>query len=126
MGARAINAALAVWLFASSFMWPHTQAQAENAWVVGVMAFIAALSGLSGATWARYFNVVLGIWLVLSGLFLVPRQLGTLLNNILVGIGLVLFGLLSRLTAVSRRRSSFGRADTSGTSGTRTSRSIRR
>lgn len=97
MGARAINALLAVWLFASAFLWRHAYAQKENAWVVGFMAFIMAMGGLSGLGWARYLNVVLGAWLIASPLFARILNPITLLNNELVGLGLIVFGLMPRL-----------------------------
>ena len=97
MGARAINAALAVWLFASAFLWRHAYAQSENAWVVGFMAFIMAMGGLSGLGWARYMNVLFGAWLIVSPFFARILNPLTLLNNELVGLGLIVFGLMPRL-----------------------------
>jgi hypothetical protein len=97
MGARAINAVLALWLFVSAFLWRHTYEQSENAWVVGFMALIMALGGLSGLRWARYFNVLLGAWLIASPLFVRILSPLTLLNTELVGLGFIVFGLRSRL-----------------------------
>jgi len=54
MGARAINAIVGTWLFVSAFLWPHTYGETENAWVVGFMAVIMALGGLSGLGWTRF------------------------------------------------------------------------
>ena len=93
MGARAINAILGAWLFASAFLWRHTYAQTENAWVVGSMAVMMALGGLSGLGWTRYLNVILGVWLVLSPLFVRVSSPFTYWNNELVGAALILFGL---------------------------------
>ena len=97
MGARAINALLATWLFVSAFVWRHTYAQTENAWVVGSMALIMALGGISGLSWTRYLNVVLGAWLIVSPLAVRILSPLTLLNNELVGLGLIVFGLMPRL-----------------------------
>ena len=97
MGARAINALLATWLFVSAFLWRHTYAQTENAWVVGSMALIMALGGISGLSWTRYLNVVLGAWLIVSPLAVRILSPLTLLNNELVGLGLIVFGLMPRL-----------------------------
>ena len=104
MGARAINAVLAAWLFASAFIWRHSYAQMENAWVVGFMALIMALGGLSGLGWARYFNALLGVWLIVSPLFVQILSPLTILNNELVGVGLVVFGLMPTLRFQRRRR----------------------
>ena len=97
MGARVINAVLAIWLFASAFLWRHTYVQRENAWVVGFIALLMALGGISGLSWARYLNVILGVWLILSPLFVSLSSRWTFLNLELVGLGLVVFGLMPRL-----------------------------
>jgi hypothetical protein len=102
LGARAINALLALWLFASAFIWRQSYAQTENAWVVGFMAFIMALAGLSGLSWARYFNVALGIWLVISPVVVHIVSPFTIVNNVLVGFGFITFGLMPRLRARTR------------------------
>lgn len=101
MGARAINAILASWLFASAFLWRHTYVQTENAWVVGFSALLMALAGLSGLGWARYMNVILGVWLIVSPLFVQLLSPWTLLNHELVGLGFVVFGLMPRLRRTS-------------------------
>jgi hypothetical protein len=97
LGARAINAAIGTWLFISAFVWRHTYEQLENAWVVGFMAVMMALGGLSGLSWTRYFNVALGIWLVISPLFVHVTSPFTYWNHELVGAGLIVFGLMPRL-----------------------------
>jgi hypothetical protein len=97
VGARAINAILAIWLFVSAFLWRHTYVQSENAWVVGFIALLMALGGMSGLAWARYMNVILGAWLILSPLFVRLSSRWTFFNLELVGLGLVVFGLMPRL-----------------------------
>jgi hypothetical protein len=78
-------------------VWRHSYEQSENAWVVGAMALIMALGGLSGLGWIRYFNVLLGLWLIVSPFFIRIASPFTILNNELVGIGLVVFGLMAQL-----------------------------
>ncbi len=97
MGARAINAVLALWLFASAFLWRHAYAQTENAWVVGFIALFFAIGGLLGLSWYRYLNVALGVWLLISPIAVRILNPLTILNNELVGIGLITFGLMPRL-----------------------------
>lgn len=104
MGARAINAILATWLFASAFLWRHTYVQSENAWVVGFIAFLMAMGGACGLSWARYLNVLLGVWLIISPLFVRLRSPWTFWNLELVGLGLVVFGLMPRLHRASPGR----------------------
>jgi len=93
MGARAINAVLGAWLFASAFLWPHTYGQTENAWVVGFIAAMMAVGGLCGLGWTRYLNIILGAWLIVSPLFVRVSSPFTYWNNELVGAALVVFGL---------------------------------
>ena len=97
VGARAINVGLALWLLASTFIWRHSYVQSENAWVVGGMALIMALGGLSGLGWTRYVNVLLGVWLIISPLFVRILNPLTIVNSVLVGFGLIAFGLMPRL-----------------------------
>ena len=93
MGARAVNAVLGAWLFASAFIWHHTYAQTENAWVVGFLAAMMAMGGLAGLSWTRYLNVILGIWLILSPLFVRVASPFTYWNDELVGAALIIFGI---------------------------------
>jgi hypothetical protein len=93
MGARAVNAVLGAWLFASAFIWRHTYAQTENAWVVGFLAAMMAMGGLAGLSWTRYLNVILGIWLILSPLFVRVASPFTYWNDELVGAALIIFGI---------------------------------
>ena len=111
MGARAINAILGTWLFASAFIWRHTYVQTENAWVVGFFAVLMALGGLSGLAWTRYLNVLLGVWLIVSPLFVRVSSPLTFWNLEIVGAALIVFGLMRRLHGHSPRRA---RAPVSG------------
>lgn len=104
MGPRAINAVLGLWLFFSTFLWPHSAAQRATGWTVGLLAVTAALVGLSGRTWGRGVNAALGGWLILSAL-LVPRtQAATFWTEIVVGFALVFLAMLPRLAALRHRR----------------------
>jgi hypothetical protein len=103
MGARVLNAVLGVWLFVSVFLWPHSAAQRNNAWVVGIVAVTAALAGLRGVGWGRRVNALLGGWLIVSALFLPRASMWTFWNHVAVGFGLVLFGLAPSLGSIRRR-----------------------
>ena len=109
MGPRLINLAVGTWLFVSAFLWPHSYGQTENAWVVGFMAVIMALGGVSGLSWTRYLNVVLGAWLIVSPFFVRVSSPLTYWNLELVGSALIIFGLMRHLhrssgPAVAARR----------------------
>lgn len=96
MRARIINGMLAFWLFLSVFLWPHTKFQTESAWVValGVM-FFAGLSVI-GFWWARFASVVLGAWLVASGIVGLATTSSRLtpIHDLIIGVALSCFGLM--------------------------------
>jgi hypothetical protein len=103
MGARVANVVVGLWLFASGFLWPHTQAQRLSAWIVGLVAVTAALAGLSGHRWGRYVNVAAGGYLIVSSL--VPSiGRATFWNHMLVGLLLAMFGVAPSLAALRERR----------------------
>src|SRR5690349_1717021 len=54
---RWLNVLLGVWLFISAFLWPHSQAQFTNTWLMGVLAVIFALLA-SRLNEARYLNTL--------------------------------------------------------------------
>jgi hypothetical protein len=104
MGARVINAALGLWLFLSTFLWPHTEGQRVTGWAIGMLAVTAALAGTCGRNWGRLLNAALGVWLVVSAL-LVPRlRVATFWTDYVVGFGLVLFAILPSCLTPSRDR----------------------
>lgn len=105
MGARALNAGLGLWLLYSAFLWPAMPGlQRSTAVIVGLLVVATALAGLWGMASARYWNVVLGGWLILS--VIVPAWPGrvTFWNHIATGFGLVLFGLVARVRDLRGRR----------------------
>jgi hypothetical protein len=100
MGPRAINAVLGLWLFFSTFLWPHTAAQRT----VGLLAVTASLAGLSGHGWGRSVNAALGGWLILSAILLPRVQLATFVTELVVGFGLVFLSMLPSFSVLRHRR----------------------
>ena len=99
-----MNAVLGLWLFCSTFLWPHTRQQSATGWVIGLLAVTAALAGLSGRKVGRYVNAALGGWLIVSALFLPRMRAATFWSDLVVGLGLVLFATVTRLPAPRHRR----------------------
>jgi hypothetical protein len=105
MGPRAINAVLGLWLFFSTFLWPHTGAQLATGWTVGLLAVGAALAGLSGHKWGRSLNAALGGWLIVSAILLPRARMATFWTEIFVGFGLVFLSMLPNFSVLRHRRS---------------------
>jgi hypothetical protein len=90
---RMVNIVLGVWLFLSAFLWPHTQAQLTNTWIVGVLCVIFALIAMA-VPWVRYLNTLLAIWLFISAWALPMGSPGTIWNNVLVAIAIFVASLI--------------------------------
>jgi hypothetical protein len=85
VAARTVNVVLAVWLFISAFVWPHTASQMTNTWVLGVVVFVFALLAMR-VSGARYVNALAAVWLFISA-FALPRiSVGTAWNNALIAL----------------------------------------
>lgn len=85
MTAKLISLALGMWLFASAFLWPHSDAQLANAWVCGALVMTLSVWGLLGAAWARVLNAAVALWLMGSTLVMPRLSTATLWNQVLVG-----------------------------------------
>lgn len=91
---RILNLILGVWLFISAFVWPHTQAQMTNTWILGVIAVAISLVAMYVNAQARYLNTVLSIWLFISVWALPRLNVGTAWNNVIVAILMFVFSLI--------------------------------
>jgi nitric oxide reductase large subunit len=103
--ARYVNIVLGSWLFVSAFLWPHAGAQLTNTWMAGFITVVVASIGLHSSS-ARFLNTTLGIWIVVSALLLPFRSLGTMWNNVLVGLGIFFVSLIGRSTGPIRTEGS--------------------
>jgi SPW repeat len=100
---RILNVILGAWLFISAFLWPHSQAQMTNTWILGILAVVFALVSMYVAAQARYLNTLLAIWLFISA-FALPRvSVGTVWNNAIVAILMFIVSLLPARGAPLRR-----------------------
>jgi hypothetical protein len=91
--AHYINIALGIWLFISAFIWPHSQTQATNTWIVGLLTVIFAAAALRYPS-ARYLNTILAVWLFISVWALPAISMATMWNNALVAIAIFLVSLV--------------------------------
>jgi len=93
VGARIANIILGVWLFISAFIWPHSQAQLTNTWIVGLAIIAIALIALAAPP-VKYLNTALAVWLFISVWVLRGGVPGTQWNNAIVAILVFLFSLV--------------------------------
>ncbi len=112
MAARTLNVILGIWLFISAFVWPHSGAELNNTWILGVLCVVFALVAMRVPT-VRWLNTLLAIWLFISA-FALPHQLvGTVWNNALVAIAIFVLSLipndLERQGIFPRRTAAAGR-----------------
>ena len=86
--ARIANVVLGIWLFISTFAWPHTSAQMVNAALVGLFIALTALSALSADATPRLrlVNAALGLWLLVSIGAFPTQSLATKLESAVVGV----------------------------------------
>lgn len=89
---RWINLAIGAWLFLSAFFWPHTGAQYANSLVVGAVIAIAATIA-TRVPWFRYVNVAAALWLFVSSWIFPVMSTGTLWNNVIASIVIMLVAL---------------------------------
>ena len=71
MPARTFGLVLSLWLFFSAFAWPRSSESFANAWLVGLVAAVASLAGMSSPR-ARFVTTALAGWL-LAAAFMFPR-----------------------------------------------------
>ena len=82
-----VNIGLGAWLVISSFLWKHSPAQFNNAWLVGAAAAVFAAIALRSEL-IRYVNTVVAIWLFISSWVLPVVSQATFWNNLLVAVAM--------------------------------------
>lgn len=108
MSARVATMFLGLWLFVSTFLWPHPAGQFSNTWIVGALAVAFSVVAMAFPV-ARYLNTALALWLFASVWLLPGMSVATAWNNALVAVALFAFSLVS-----SREVSGRGRAPVRG------------
>jgi hypothetical protein len=95
-----VNVVLGVWLFVSAFIWPHSQAQFTNSWILGIIAVAASLVALSVPA-VRFVNTLLGAWLFISAWALPRVTGGTAWNDVIVGAAIFIVSLVGARTSMT-------------------------
>lgn len=103
--ARYGNIILGIWLFLSTFLWRHTQAQATNTWITGLLCAIIAAVSLR-VPQARYLNALLAIWVLVAAWALPSFYAGTVWHNTIVAI--LIFALALVPGYAPKRRGAVG------------------
>ena len=95
MGAwpRWVSLVVAVWVFISAFIWPHTHAEQTNTWILGVLMFIGSLWAMAMPP-VRYLNTIFSIWLFIATLVIAHQQPGTLWSNLIAAIIVFVMSLI--------------------------------
>lgn len=91
---RVVNVILGVWLFISAFVWPHSNEQMTNTWILGLLQVIFALVAIFALAQARFLNTILAVWLFISAFALPETVPGTMWNNVIVAILTFAFSLI--------------------------------
>lgn len=100
---RYLNVLLGAWLLVSDVVWRHGQTQSANTWIcVLVIGF---------ALWAlwmpsmRWWNVLIGSWVVFFSLAFVHVSAATEWNNVILGVLIALVSLVPSRSLPDRRES---------------------
>jgi hypothetical protein len=94
MAIRLLNALVGIWLFATSFMWPHTPAQKTVTIVAAILTFVLAILAHFTPV-ARSLNACVAILLfVMSTMSLPTFRLATLWNNTAVAVIILVISLV--------------------------------
>jgi hypothetical protein len=109
--ARILGVLLGLWLLMSTFMWPHSSAQATNAVLCGIACMVFSLLGLYFGP-ARFVTAALGAWLALSTAFMPTPSRGGAWHNAVVGIVMFVLGMIGSGVGAgsTNRRQAYGRA----------------
>jgi uncharacterized membrane protein YjjP (DUF1212 family) len=93
MTAAIIDILVGLWIFMSTFAWQHTTPEFINTIVCGALAVWFGIAALADRR-ARYLELALASWLLLSGHVLTGASRETLWNNTVCAFALFVGGLL--------------------------------
>lgn len=90
---RLFNLILGIWLFISAFVWPHSPSSQTNTGIVGILIAATTIWTLYTPA-ARFVNTVLAVWLLASTWLIYHVSVGTLWNNLIVAIIVLVASLI--------------------------------
>jgi hypothetical protein len=99
MAAIISQMALAIWLLASAFMWPHSDGQLMLALVGGLLGVLLSSVALMRGKQGVHIGL-LGGWLLFGALSFSEQSRLSCANHVIVGVGML---LLSQIESTSRR-----------------------
>jgi hypothetical protein len=109
MTTRIFNALIAIWLFATAFMWPHTHLARMVTILAAVLTFALSIMSMY-IRGARHLNAVVAVFLFLSALTLPALSRATTWNNAIVAIAILVSALADNgPEGVRRERELYGR-----------------
>jgi hypothetical protein len=85
--ARYVNLSLGAWLLISAFLWPHSDWQFTNTWILGMLFMTVSAVALAFPA-VRYLNLPLSAWLFLSAFSLPVTNAPTGWNSIIVAVSI--------------------------------------
>lgn len=91
---RIVELLVAVWLFASAFLWEHTPARTISTSIVALLMVAISFVARRVNPRVRYFNVALALWLVASLWIIEPRLALTTVNDLCVAAAILVLSLV--------------------------------
>lgn len=96
-----INLALGIWLFISSWVWPHTAASFTNSWICGALIALGAIWALFEPM-ARWVDAVIAVWLFFSAWAFWHVSAASAWNNWILAVIVFVLALIPTSAAAYR------------------------
>ena len=100
MTTRILNIFLGLWLFISTFMWPHSHFQMANSLICGFLTMALGIAAMYRRE-AVYLGAAVGVWLFFSTVIaMVSHRDATFFNNGIMAIAIFVTSLFGKSPAV--------------------------
>ena len=104
---RAVNVALGLWLFASTFLFHRTGDAGFNTFLVGL--FVAAIAFIAlYAPGLRFLETGLGAWLLVSTIWFAHAQAWLAVHDAVLGVAIIVVSLVPTPPLAARPRDAVG------------------